>query len=108
MPRKLPNFICSHVPMEIFLFYESGKNLGNQNRVCLRKGRFPYLCVLSGGPPSRECTCAGTSPRIKRLLALHFFLSSLPAFFFENLIHTSNHGKKILYLPYANRHYSRR
>jgi hypothetical protein len=32
MPRELPNFTCSHIPMEIFLFYERGKKQGNQKR----------------------------------------------------------------------------
>jgi hypothetical protein len=37
-----PNFICSHIPMEIFLFYEAGKNLGNQKRVVYEEERFQY------------------------------------------------------------------
>jgi hypothetical protein len=28
-----PNLLCSHVPMEIFLFFEMGKRQGNKNRV---------------------------------------------------------------------------
>jgi hypothetical protein len=35
MLGELPNFMCSHVPMEIFLFYEMGKKLGHPNRVQL-------------------------------------------------------------------------
>jgi hypothetical protein len=30
--------MCSHVPMEIFLFYETGKKPGNKNRVVYVKG----------------------------------------------------------------------
>jgi hypothetical protein len=30
--RSSPNFICSHVPMEIFLYYETGKKQGNKKR----------------------------------------------------------------------------
>jgi hypothetical protein len=36
---ELPNFICSHVPMEIFLFYETRKKGRNQKKVvCIRQG----------------------------------------------------------------------
>jgi hypothetical protein len=38
-----PNFICSHVPMEIFLFYQMRKRQGNKKRVVLRKGEVPIL-----------------------------------------------------------------
>jgi hypothetical protein len=42
------NFPCSHVPMEIFLFYEMGKKTWKTKESCLQnKGRFPILvCVL--------------------------------------------------------------
>jgi hypothetical protein len=34
-----PNSICSHIPMEIFIFYGTGKKRGNQKRVTyLRRG----------------------------------------------------------------------
>ncbi len=36
--RSSPNFICSRVPMEIFLFYEMGKKQGNKNRVVYIRG----------------------------------------------------------------------
>ncbi len=66
-------FICSHVPMELFLFYEMRKKGGNKKRVVLCKGRFLYSCVLlkfgntldlmpSSAPLSGECTCTGNSP----------------------------------------------
>jgi hypothetical protein len=45
-PGELPNLICSHVPMEVFLFYERGKKKGKSKEGCLQKGRFLYLCVL--------------------------------------------------------------
>ncbi len=86
MPGELPNLICSHVPMEIFLFYKTEKKQENQKRVSLYKGRsrytygrvglykgrFPYSWVLlrfentleltpSSAPPSREHTCMRTS-----------------------------------------------
>jgi hypothetical protein len=32
MLRELPNFIRSHIPMEIFLFYETRKKGRNQKR----------------------------------------------------------------------------
>jgi hypothetical protein len=43
-----PNFVCSHIPMEIFLFYKMGKKWGNKNkRVVYLKERFPsYSWVL--------------------------------------------------------------
>jgi hypothetical protein len=28
--RELPNFICSHIPLEIFLIYKMGKKQGNR------------------------------------------------------------------------------
>ncbi len=70
------NFICSHVPMEIFIFYEMKKKGGNKKRVVLHKGRFLYSCVLlkfgntfdlmpSSAPPLGECTLIGTSPIIQ-------------------------------------------
>ncbi len=37
-PRELPNFICSHVPMEIFLFDKMGKKGGNEKRVVYVSG----------------------------------------------------------------------
>jgi hypothetical protein len=37
-----PNFICSHIPMEIFLFYETGKKLVNKKRVAYEGERFQY------------------------------------------------------------------
>jgi len=74
-PRALcqgssPNFICSHLPMEIFLFKKESRKLKES---CLRKGRFLYSCVLLryrntirltplSAPPSGEHTCVGTSP----------------------------------------------
>jgi hypothetical protein len=33
MPRELPNFICSHVPTEVFPFYKMGKKQGNEKGV---------------------------------------------------------------------------
>jgi hypothetical protein len=67
------DFICSHVPMEIFIFYEMKMKGGNKKRVVLHKGRFLYSCVLlkfgntfnlmpSSAPPSGECTRTWTSP----------------------------------------------
>ncbi len=41
-----PNFICSRVHMEIFIFYETGKKPRNKKRVVFTLGRFPYSCVL--------------------------------------------------------------
>ncbi len=38
MLRELPNLICSHIPMEIFHFYEMGKKQGNQKRVLYVRG----------------------------------------------------------------------
>jgi hypothetical protein len=38
MQVKLPDFICSHVPMEIFLFYEMGKKCGNKKRFVYGRG----------------------------------------------------------------------
>ncbi len=68
MPGELPIFICSHIPMEIFLFCETGKKWENQKSVvCARGGSC--TCVFSwgsetpsGAPPLGECTGAGTSP----------------------------------------------
>jgi hypothetical protein len=42
MPGELPpNFICSHVPIEVFLFYKMGKKQGNKKkRVVYGRGRF--------------------------------------------------------------------
>jgi hypothetical protein len=42
MQGELPNYICSHVPMEIFLLYETRKKLGNQKRVVYEGERFQY------------------------------------------------------------------
>jgi hypothetical protein len=33
-----PNFICFHVPMEIFLFCETGKKQGNKKRILYIRG----------------------------------------------------------------------
>jgi hypothetical protein len=34
-----PNYICSHIPMEIFLFYKVGKKQGNKKKVVyVRRG----------------------------------------------------------------------
>jgi hypothetical protein len=77
MLRELPNLICSHVPMEIFLLYEMGKKQGNQKRALLRKGRFLYSYVLlrfgntlrltlSSATPSGEHAHMGTSLTNKR------------------------------------------
>jgi len=68
-----PNFICSHVPMEIFLSYEMRKKGGNEKRVVYIGGRFLYSCVLlrfweHPGAHALECPslrrthCTGTSP----------------------------------------------
>ncbi len=51
-PRALcqgnsPNFICSHDPMEIFLFYEIGKKWRNKKRVVYVRG--PCTHALSWG-----------------------------------------------------------
>jgi hypothetical protein len=100
MPGVLPNFICSHVPMEIFLFYKTGKKPGNQKKSCLHKGRngrFLYSCILlrfqntlgimsSGAPPSRERTHMTTSPATKRMggiLHLQVGISPLRSFLFS-------------------------
>jgi hypothetical protein len=45
MQGELSIFICSHIPMEIFFFCETGKKWENQ-KSCLCKGRLLYLCVL--------------------------------------------------------------
>jgi len=61
-PRALcqgssPNFKCSHISMEIFLFYEIGKKRGNKKRVVsARGGSRTYafsqgLGTLSGSHP---------------------------------------------------------
>jgi hypothetical protein len=43
------NFICSHVPMEIFNFYKMGKKQRNKKRVVYIKGRkFQYSCIPLG------------------------------------------------------------
>jgi hypothetical protein len=66
MPMELPDFICSHVPMEI------RKKRGIKKRVVFCKGRFMYPCILLrfkntlglmplGAPPSGEHTHARTS-----------------------------------------------
>jgi hypothetical protein len=34
--REFPNFICSHVPTEIFIFYKTGMKPGNQKIHALR------------------------------------------------------------------------
>jgi hypothetical protein len=71
MPGELPNFICFHDSMEIFIFNETRKKQGIKRELFM-KGRFMYLCLLLrfgntlgltplGAPPSRECTCEGTS-----------------------------------------------
>jgi len=41
-----PNFISSHIPMEMFLFYETGKKLVNKKRVAYEGERFQYSCIL--------------------------------------------------------------
>jgi hypothetical protein len=38
MLRISPNFICSHVPMEVFHFYEMGKKPRNEKRVVYIRG----------------------------------------------------------------------
>jgi hypothetical protein len=45
MPGVLPNFVCSHVPMEIFLFYKTGKKPGNQKRVVYIRGGMGGSCT---------------------------------------------------------------
>ncbi len=45
---QLPNFICSHVPMEIFLSYKTGKKLGNWKRVVYIQGGS-HTCAFSWG-----------------------------------------------------------
>jgi len=42
-----PNFICSHVPMEIFLFYEMRKRGGNEKRVVYYMGGGSCTHVFS-------------------------------------------------------------
>jgi hypothetical protein len=46
MLGELLNCMCSHVPMEIFHFYEMGKKLGNQNRVVLFMFRFFFFLLF--------------------------------------------------------------
>jgi len=78
-----PNFICSHVPMEVFLFNKMGKKQGNKKESCLCKGRFPYSCILlrfgntlwrlmpSGAPhPPRQPSPRFPDPRLHFLLAM--------------------------------------
>jgi hypothetical protein len=68
MQGELSIFICSHIPMEIFLFSETGKKWENQKRVVYVRGGS-CTCVFSwgsgtssGAPPLGECTRTGTSP----------------------------------------------
>jgi hypothetical protein len=92
MPGELPNFTCSHVPMEIFLFYKMGKKWGNKKESCLCNGRFPYECVLLrfgdtlglmplGAPPSREHTRMGTSATTLFLMNLFHLCHKGPCTF---------------------------
>jgi len=46
MQGGVPNFICSHVPMEIFLLHERRKKQGNQKRVVYIRGGF-RTCAFS-------------------------------------------------------------
>jgi hypothetical protein len=79
-----PNFICSHVPMEIFLFYEMRKKGGNEKRVVCIGGGGSCTHVFSWGfgntlgltpwsaPPSEEKHHTGTSPTtFKCSLSIH-------------------------------------
>jgi hypothetical protein len=46
--RSSPNFICSHVPMEILLFYGTWKTRGNKKRVVYVRGGCNTLCISWG------------------------------------------------------------
>jgi hypothetical protein len=50
-----PNLICSHVPMEIFLFYEMRKNGGNKNWVVSTRGGS-CTPVFSWGSGTLSCS----------------------------------------------------
>jgi len=49
-------FPCSHVPMEIFFFYEMGKKWGNTKRIVFVRGGY-CTCVFSWvlGTPLGSC-----------------------------------------------------
>jgi hypothetical protein len=87
MPGELPpNFICSLVPIEVFLFYKMGKKQGNNKKSCLRKGevllRFGNalgrLIMPSGAPPTEEHTRMGTSTKILLNLKFYIIICQLP------------------------------
>ncbi len=48
MLGELPNFLCSQVPMEIFLFHKIGKKWGNQKRVVYTRAGS-CTCAFSWG-----------------------------------------------------------
>jgi hypothetical protein len=73
--RELVNLICSHVPMEIFLFYKMGKEARKSKESCYVEEevlvlmhspevrvRNDFRFMPLGVPPSEEHTCIGTSP----------------------------------------------
>jgi hypothetical protein len=82
--QRSSKFMCSHVPMEIFLFYETGKKPGNKKRVVyVRRDSRTHVFSWGSGtpldsrpqfaPPSREHTRMGTSPT-----TFHPFYNQLP------------------------------
>jgi hypothetical protein len=70
MQVKLPDFICSHVPMEIFLFYEMGKKCGN-------KKRFVYGRGGSFGCPSLEKNALIHKPPLLQLFTTYLLITHL-------------------------------
>jgi hypothetical protein len=78
-----PNFICSHVPMEIFLFYEIGKKWGNEKRVVyLRGGTCPSRWTLKcGGLPSQgpSSNHRGAAFTTAWIMSLNVGLGSTPS-----------------------------
>jgi hypothetical protein len=61
--RELPNFIGSHIPMEIFLIYKMGKKQGNRNRVVyIRGGSHTWAFSRGSG------TSSGSHPQENALV----------------------------------------
>jgi len=101
-PRALcrggsPNFIRSHVPIEIFPFYETGKKWGNKKRVVSVRGvlvHFPEVWEHPWVPlpwenalvwePSLQLN--GCIHLKENLFIINFFLTTFSLFHFFNVV----------------------
>jgi hypothetical protein len=61
---RSPNFTCSHIPIEIFNFLQTGKQAMKSKESCLHQGRFQYSWCL--GTPLGLTPWGAHAPSLKR------------------------------------------